>query len=144
MNQITTTVAEQTPAAKPRMAPDQMVAKFVALRDKIAEMKKRHTDELAPYNLAMGTLEAWLLDVLNTNHATSMRFDAGTPYTTTRTSVKVDEWSTVLGFIREHEAWELLEARVNKTALEAIIGDTGTNIPGVSVSRELVLNVRRG
>lgn len=139
---LTTTTVE--PAPKPKMTADQMVEKFIALRDRVAAIKKKHTDELAPFNLAMGALEGWMINILNTNGAASLKAAAGTFYTTTRTSARVDEWSTVLDFIRTNEAWELLEARVNKTALEAIIGDTNTSIPGVTVSRELVLNVRRG
>lgn len=130
--------------APPAMTPDVMVAKFIALRDKVATMKKKHTDELAPYNVAMATLEAMLIDVLNRNGVESMRAPAGTFYTTTRTSAKVENFTDVLQYIKDNDAWELLESRVAKSAVEAIIADTGSNIPGVVVSRELVLNVRRG
>lgn len=148
---MSTTVAEtQAPEApappvstKPAMSPATMVDKFIALRDKKAELAKKHAEELAPYNLALGTLEAWMLNTLNETGLKAMRAGAGTFYTTTRTSAKVETWGDVLAYIRENEAWELLEARVSKTAVEAIMEDTQTNIPGVTVSRELVLNVRR-
>lgn len=125
------------------MSLDHMVEKFIALRDKVAEIKKRHADELNPYALVMGSLEGWMLDALNTHGMSSMRANAGTFFTTTRTSAKVTSWATVLDYIREKEAWELLEARVNKTAAEAIINETGAAIPGVTTSTEIVLNVRR-
>lgn len=140
-------VSAQPPAPplgpSPGFTPDIMVEKFVALRDKVAEIKKRHSEELAKYNLAMGTLEAWLLDALNKAGVDSMRAPKGTFYKTTHSSVTVNRWSQTLEYIQEHEAWELLEARVSKTAVEAIIADTGQSIPGVVISRATSLNVRR-
>lgn len=130
----------QTP---PTMTLDVIVAKYVALRDKAAEIKKRHTEELSRFNVAMGMLEGWMLDKLNAAGIESARTDSGTAYKSTRTSAKVVNWTETLAFIREQEAWDLLEARVSKTAAEAIIDETKQPIPGVSVTRETTINVRR-
>ncbi len=129
--------------ALPDWPSDKLVEKFIALRDKVAEIKKRHTAELAPFHVAMATLEAGMLDALNKSGAHSMRTEAGTFYTTTLTSASVQQWSEVLDFIRTKEAWELLEARVNKTAAEAIMDETKQPIPGVKITRTVNLNVRR-
>lgn len=119
------------------------VEKFLALRDRKATIEKRHKDELAPFNLAMAKLEGVMLDTLNANGAESMRAEAGTAYKTTRTSTKVTEWSETLKFIQAKGLWELLEARVSKTAAEAIMTETQAPIPGVTTSRETVIGVRR-
>ena len=137
----------QTPAPIPKPPADwtldTMVEKFVQLRDKVAEIKKRQTDEMAPYNATMGTLEAWMLDALNATGTESARTKHGTVFKSTRTSTKVMDWTATLNFIREVGAWDLLEARVSKTAAEAIMTETQQPIPGLSVSRETTLNVRR-
>jgi hypothetical protein len=133
----------ETTTQSPRMPFDQMVEKYVALRDKVAEVSKRHKDELAPFSVAMATLEAWMLDALNTAGMESAKAPAGTAYKTTRTSTKVMNWTETLEFIRTKEAWDLLEARVSKTAVEAVMVETGQPVPGVTVTRETTLNVRR-
>jgi hypothetical protein len=125
------------------MTPDIMVQKYVRLRDKVAGIKKRHQEELAPFNLAMDTLEGHLLGVLNKEKAENIKVPAGTFYRSTRTSVTVSEWSKTLNYIRQQELWELLEARVNKTAAEAIMDETKQPIPGVNVSRETTVQIRR-
>lgn len=125
------------------MTLDTMVEKYIALRDKVAIIKKEQTDALAPYNVAMGQLEAFMLDMLNQNGAESTRTAHGTVYKTTRTSTKVVDWSATLDFIKTREAWDLLEARVSKTAAEAIIQETQAPIPGVTTSREIAIGVRR-
>ena len=125
------------------MTLDQMVDKYVQLRDKVTIIKKEQADALAPYNVAMAHLEAAMLDTLNQNGAESTRTEHGTVYKTTRTSTKVTEWSKTLEFIKAREAWDLLEARVSKTAAEAIIQETQAPIPGVTTTREIAIGVRR-
>ena len=136
----TTTVGGVLP---PTITFDQMVAKYIALRDKTDAIKKVHQAELAKYNLALGTLEGWMLNVLNTNHAESMRAEAGTAYTSTIASAKVEDWDAVLEFVKVNDAWDLLEHRVSKLAAEAIIQETKQPIPGVSIDRSVRLYVRR-
>ena len=136
----TTTVGGVLP---PTITFDQMVAKYIALRDKTDAIKKVHQAELAKYNLALGTLEGWMLNVLNTNHAESMRAEAGTAYTSTTSSAKVEDWGAVMEFIRTNDAWDLLEKRVSKIAVEAIVQETKQPIPGVAIVRDTRLNVRR-
>ncbi len=145
---LPTAAAPAAVAAPPRVrAPtlttDKAVEKFVALRDKIAEIKKRHVMELAPYNGALAALEGWLLDDLNTAHVEQMRALSGTVYKSVRTSASVVSWTETLDFIKATEAWELLEARVSKIAVEAIIEETKQPVPGVKIAREIILNVRR-
>jgi hypothetical protein len=120
-----------------------MVEKFIALRDKTAEIRKRHQEELAKYNLVMGQLEAWLLGSLHDAKVKSMRSDHGTFFITVRTSARVASWTDALTFIRDNEAWELLEARVSSTAAQAIVLETGQAVPGVEITREETLSVRR-
>lgn len=122
---------------------EEMVSRYVKLRDRIAAKKKEHIAELAPYNLAMATLEGMMLDTLNAAGAENMRTASGTAYKATSTSTKVTDWPQTLAFIKEKEAWDLLEARVSKTAAAAIMEETQAPIPGVTTTREIVVNVRK-
>ncbi len=128
---------------QPRMTIDDMIDKYVKLRDKTKEIKERHANELERYTTVMDTLEAWMLEALNQAKLTSMKSVHGTAYKTTRTSAKVINWTETLSFIRENNAWDLLEARVSKLAAQAIIDETQLPIPGVETSSEVCVNVRR-
>lgn len=150
MNETTTVVPEEPQAsAAPTVNPmigrpaDWLVEKYIALRDKKKEITERHKKELEPYNLNLGLMEAALLDILLSNKADNMKLKVGTFYKTTKTSAVVVKWADVLDFIREKDAWELLEARVSSTAAQAILEETKAPIPGVEIKRETSLNVRR-
>lgn len=125
------------------MTADQAVSRYIRMRDKIAEVKKRQSNEMAPYTDALKQLESVLLLTLQNNKAESMRVEEGTFFRTVSTSARVSDWRATLAFIREREAWELLEARVSKLAVEAIMQDTNEPVPGVEVAREMRINVRR-
>lgn len=139
----TTTVTTVTTSPKPPMSATVMVSKFLALRDRVEEIRTRQAEELAPYKQAMLDLEAQMLGVLNAQGVESMKSAPGTFFKTTRTSVTVSSFQEVLDFIRATDAWELLEARVSKTAVAAIMEDTKLPVPGVTVTRETVVQVRR-
>ena len=138
-----------TPTPPARVRPpslqntDRAIEKFIELRDKIAALKKRHTAELAPFNQAKDLIEAWLLSDLNAANVEAMRASTGTVYKSVRTSATVSEWSKTLEYIQANDAWELLTASVSKVAAEAIINETQAPIPGVSITREIILNVRK-
>lgn len=119
------------------------VDQYIKLRDKKQAIEKLHQIETAKYNNAMEYIENKLLDVLNTNGAESLRTTAGTFYKSLRTSCKVEEWPLTLHYILEHQAYDLLEHRVSKVAAAAIAEDTGQPIPGVQITQEVTVNIRR-
>ena len=139
---------EPAPAPAPApapvaMTPDRLVEMYVLLRDRVAEIKQRHKDELARPTLAMAKLEGLMLDALNASNVQSMRANQGTFYKINRTSCTVEDWSTVLDYIRQNNLWELLESRVSKSAVEAIVADTGAVPPGVKITTFVDVGIRR-
>lgn len=126
-----------------RMSVDTMIENYVKLRDRKKAVEDRHKTEIAPFKQAMDQLEGYLLEAMNQTGLDSMKSPHGTAFKSQRTSAVVRDWQATLGFIREHDAWDLLEARVAKTAAFNIIKETEQPIPGVETSAEVVVNVRR-
>ena len=91
----------------------------------------------------MARLEAYIHDDLNKAGGDSLKTAAGTAYKTTQTSATVKDWPATFEFIRRNEAWDLLEHRVSKTAVLAVIEETQAPVPGVKITQETSLNIRR-
>jgi len=121
---------------------DEAVASYVRLRDKKKALQDEHKEQLKPYNTAMEKLENWMLAKLNQDNAQSVRTDSGTVFKSMRTSASVQDWEATLGFIRENELYHLLERRVSKTAVEEM-AEQGQDVPGVQITREITVNIRR-
>lgn len=122
----------------------EIIEGYIKLRDARDELKRKHRDELAPYNDKMQKMELFLLGELNRLESDSIAIKGvGTAFKSTRTSSKVEDWETTLDAIKEHELWHMLERRISKAALEEYIEANGDTLPGVSINREITVNVRR-
>jgi len=124
------------------MTPAEMTKRYLQLRERIKQIEDKHKAELAPYLDMKFQLETALLDHLNQNGLDSTKCSDGTAFKSTVTSVTVRDWPATLGYIRKHNLWDLLEARVSKSAAVEIITDTKTPIPGVEITQATVLRVR--
>lgn len=121
----------------------EMIEKYIALRSRKREIENVHKAQLAPFNEALTKLGGLILLELDKNKVNSMRSDSGTVFKALETSVTVKDWPATLGYIQANEAWELLEARVSKTAALATLEETERPIPGVHITQENVLRVRK-
>lgn len=120
-----------------------VIQAYIHLRDKVDEIKKRQTEELRPLRDKMATLEGWLLNQMQESGASSFSCEFGTAFQSVRTSSKVEDWEEALAFIRKEELWHMLERRVAKTAVEEYLEANGELPPGISVSRDMTVNIRR-
>ena len=75
---------------------EKRVKQFIALRDKKKEIKKKHEDELKPYQEAMDALEGYIMTWLHSLNANNIATDAGTAYMSTRVSATVADARSVL------------------------------------------------
>jgi hypothetical protein len=122
---------------------NDMVEKYVQLRDRKAELEKAHKEKIAKFNAAMGKIEAFLMDYFNRIGVESARTPSGTAFKSTQTSVKVDDREAFLEFVKANEAWAFLESRANKSAVDEFLKEFEELPPGVSVSRRSVINIHR-
>ena len=122
---------------------EDVIRGFVKLRDKKNEIKRRHSEELAPINEKMATLEAWLQRDLLNRKVQSQKTEAGTAYLSTDARATVKDRDAYLDFVREKEMWDLLENRVSKTVVRDYLEETGEVIPGVHYEVSQVVRVRR-
>lgn len=121
----------------------EMIQKFIALRERKRQIESVQKAQLKPFNEAIEQLGGLILLELDKQKLTSMRSDDGTVYKVVDTSVTVKDWPATFAYIQTNQAWDLLEARVSKTAALAVIEETQMPIPGVNVVQENVLRVRK-
>jgi len=67
----------------------------------------------------------------------------GTAYRSVRASAAVSDWDSLLEFIQKEGAWEMLERRVSKVAVEQFKAETNDLPPGVDWGETQVINFRR-
>lgn len=122
---------------------EDLVRAYVTLRDQKAALKAEQAEALKPYDEALAKLEARALAVLSQSGVESMKTSAGTVYSTTFTSATVSDKAAFMDYITNNEAFDLLDVRANKTAVQDFLAANNDVPPGVTVRRELKVGFRR-
>lgn len=117
---------------------------FIGLRDRRAARKADYAADDLGDRTKQDKIEVEFLRRFNDRGIDNVSArNVGTAYKSTRSSATVADWDNFLGHIQEHDAWELLERRVNKTAVEQFKSVNDDLPPGVNWSETQVINFRR-
>ena len=124
---------------------DEVVAKYVATRDLIAEKTKALEAELAELKDFQKKREAWLLGKMDASGVESMRTHHGTCFVDWKDSVSVADADAFMGWV--HEDWDgrrtFLTNAANKTAVKQRLSENEPPPPGVSYTKIKDVKIRR-
>lgn len=124
---------------------DEIVGKYIQLRDKKAQIKKECGAKTAKLDEAMRKIEGVILKTFDEmGGVQSIRTTHGTPYVQLRESVTVADRDSYFDFVRTEGAWEMLESRANKTTVLQYKEEHGELPPGLNYRAERVINIKRG
>lgn len=122
---------------------DDVVATYMKLRhskEVIEAEAKTKVDEL---KVKMMKLESWIKEQADLQGVTSFKTRHGTAFLTTNDFANVGDWDAVLNFIRENEAYDMLEKRISKVAVRGYIEQHKAVPPGVNYGTRIDVNIRK-
>lgn len=122
---------------------EQVVGTYMKFRRKKEALENQVKEDLAEIKAKMTKLESWLMQKADEDGVTSFKTTAGTAFVTTTDYANVADWDAVLTFIKNHEAFDMLEKRVSKTAVRAHMDETGDVPPGITYGTKVGINVRK-
>jgi hypothetical protein len=122
---------------------EQVVETYLKLRRKKEAVENETKDRVADIKAKMTKLESWLMQKADEDGVTSFKTTAGTAFVTTTDFANVADWDAVLTFIKENDAFDMLEKRVSKTAVRAHMDETGDVPPGITYGSKIGINVRK-
>lgn len=122
---------------------DDVVATYMKLRSQKEAIEAEVKDRVSGIKAKMEKLEAWIKEQADTQGVTSFKTKHGTAFLTTTDYANVADWDAVLGFIRENEAFDMLEKRISKIAVRGYIDANKAVPPGVNYGTKLEVNIRK-
>jgi hypothetical protein len=123
---------------------EEIVAKYIAIRDEKTKRKAAYTADVAKLDAALDKIEAHLLTLMQAQGLKSLPTAAGTPYIQHRSSASIADWPSYKKFLMEQEdPFLFLEQRVNKTMLDEYRAANDDLPPGVNWNESVVVNVKR-
>lgn len=120
-----------------------VIGAYVKLRDEKDRREKQVKEEVQLIKEKMAKLEGWIRQKADADQVTSFKTEYGTAFLTTVDFASVADWDAVLSFIKENEAYDLLERRVSKTAVRGYIEERKSVPNGITYGTKIELNVRR-
>ncbi len=140
-DKVTTTPA---PGAESKPPIQKRLAQFIALRDRIKDIKAKHEAELKPFNDALLALNGVLLEYLNQTGADSFVVrDVGTFYKSVKKSATIADSEVFKRFVIGGGHWECVDMRANAPGIEAFLKREEMLPPGINFRQVAVVGVRR-
>lgn len=136
-------IEQETPTQAPKATIEEVISRYVDLRDKKAKMKNDLDKKLQKVDEAMTRLEQYMLNYLNETGLSSVGTGEFTAYKATTTSVTTGDKEAFLDYVKDQEAWGLLDVRPSKTAVVEFRNEHDDLPPGVNWREENVVRIRR-
>lgn len=122
----------------------EVVEKYIALRDKKAQLKSEYEGKVAVIDETLNKIEAKLLEVFDQTGMESVKTEFGTAYKSIRTAASVADRDAFMNHVIAHNDWSLLEVRAAKAAVEQYKSANDDQLPpGINWRAETVVNFRR-
>lgn len=122
---------------------DKVVAKYISYRNEKESLESDTKAKVKIIKENMAKLEAWLKEKADKDGVDSFKTSSGTAFLTTTDFARVEDWDAILGFIKDNDAYDLLEKRVSKTAVRGYI-EANKSVPsGVNYGTRIDVNVRK-
>jgi len=125
------------------MTVDQVIEAYLKYRNKKEALEAEIKDQVKELKDKMAKLEAWIKTKADAEGVTSFKTAHGTAFVTTNDYANVADWDAVLAFVKENEAYDMLEKRVSKNAVRGYIEQNKTVPSGVNYGTRIDVNVRK-
>lgn len=120
-----------------------VIGAVVKLRTQKAEIEAESKAKKKVIEDQIDKLEAYIKAESDRTGVTSFKTDSGTAFLSTSDYANVANWDAVLAFIKEHNAYDLLERRVNKQAVRGYMESLKVVPPGINYGTSIEVNVRK-
>lgn len=122
---------------------DALAAKYIELRDQIAEIEAEMKARTAPLKETLGKIETYFKAIASTEGVNSWNTNHGTIYLTHLDSVKLADPAAFMDYVIETESWDLIEKRASKLAVRGFLEANHQLPPGAELSTRIEVNIRR-
>lgn len=136
----------QQPVPEPPgdLSVDQMVATYVKIRDHRNEMKRKFEEEDAELEGQLKLIAVGLLDICKGLGADNIKTKHGTVIRSIKSRYWTNDWESTYEFIKEHDAFALLEKRLHQSNMKQFLEENPDLKPaGLNIDNEYTIVVRR-
>ena len=137
-------MSENTEGGQSPLPMDRLVEAFIKIRDARKDLKTAYEAEDRELEKEATILEQSMLDACKQLGADSIRTTSGTIIRSMKSKYWTSDWDSMYRFIKEHDAYGLLEKRLHQTNMKEFLSENPNVHPqGLNVENEYTVVVRR-
>ncbi len=123
---------------------DKLAKVYIKMRDHLQALQREYEEKEADVKAQMEIIEQKLLEICKDTGADSIKTAYGTVMRSTKTRYWPSDWASMYEFIRQHDAYDLLERRVHQTNMKTWLEENPSLLPqGLNAETRYSVTVRR-
>ena len=122
---------------------NKVIDTYLNLRSDKEDIEAKAKEKVSKIKEQMAKLEAYIKDQADEQGVDSFKTKSGTAFLTTTDFAQVADWDATLEFIKDNEAFDLLEKRVSKRAVRGYIEEQKEVPAGINYGTRIDVNVRK-
>jgi len=123
---------------------EQLVSVYIKMRDKRQQLQREYDEADGKIKEQQDAVTQALLEICKEQGAEGLRTPSGSVFRTVKTRYWSNDWGSMKEFIKEHDAFELLEQRVHQTNMKNFLEEHPDLMPpGMNVDSRYSITVRR-
>tara|TARA_R100001460_G_scaffold80687_1_gene121648 strand:- start:643 stop:1050 length:408 start_codon:yes stop_codon:yes gene_type:complete len=122
---------------------NKVIDTYLKLRGDKETVEAEAKEKVSKIKEQMSKIEAYIKEQADEQGVDSFKTGNGTAFLTTTDFAQVADWDATLEFIKDNEAYDLLEKRVSKKAVRGYIEEQKEVPSGINYGTRIDVNVRR-
>ena len=126
------------------LPPDLLAAAYIKIRDAIDTLTAEYEAKKEMLEEEKNLVSDKLLEVCNANNAASIKTKHGTIMRKVSTRYWTTDWESMYAFIKDNDAYSLLERRIHQTNFKQFLEENPEKVPmGLQADSKYIISVRR-
>jgi ATP-dependent Lon protease len=123
---------------------EQLVKVYIKMRDARQRLQQEFDEADSKIKTQQEAIQQALLELCKETGTDGLKTAAGTVSRTVKTRYWTSDWNSMKNFIKEHDAFELLEQRVHQTNMKSFLEENPNLMPqGMNIDSKYAITVRR-
>lgn len=123
---------------------EQLVTIYVKMRDARQKLQREFDEQDGKIKEQQDAVTQALLELCKETGAEGLRTPAGSVFRTVKTRYWTSDWGSMKQFIKDNDAFELLEQRVHQTNMKNFLEENPDLMPpGMNIDSKYSVTVRR-
>lgn len=123
---------------------DKLISAYIKLRNARQKLTQEYESAEAELKSKQEKVSEMLLEICKDMGADSIKTQFGTATRKLSIRYKTNDWDSMYKFIKEHDAFHLLEQRISQSNMKRLLEENPEMVPmGLSSDSEYVISVRK-